>query len=64
MDEAPAHIAPVLGFTLAYDQDISKQTQSAERSPKPNRLLRRVLDQQLDHKKVQVTPRAGVTPRV
>lgn len=36
VDNAPTHVAPVLGFTLADDQDISEQAQPAERPPKAN----------------------------
>jgi hypothetical protein len=64
MNEAPSYIPPILGFTLAHDQDIGKQTHPTERSPEPDRLRRRIADGRLDNKEIQVTMRPSITPGV
>lgn len=64
MDEAAAHIAPLLDVALANDDHIRRDSKASKRTPQPHRLDSRVLDLRLHHEEVQVAAWAGVTPSV
>src|ERR1019366_1849497 len=64
MNQAPADIAPVLGFALAHDHNISDQAKSPQRAPQADRLLRRVIDRRLDHQEVEIATQTCIAAGV
>jgi hypothetical protein len=64
MNHAPAHIAPLLGFALADDDDVGEQAEPSQSPSQPDRLPRSIVDQRLDHQEVEIAVRASITPRV
>jgi hypothetical protein len=54
MNGASAHPTPALGVVAANDDDLGRQTQIAQGTMKPHRLLGLVLDLRLDDKKADI----------
>lgn len=63
MNHRPLYAAPILGVALAYNDDIERHPERAERSTKTHHLGVSILRFALDNHKVEIAIWAGVTAR-
>ena len=64
MDEAAAHVTPLLDTALACDDDVHRDQHVAQLPAQSHRLQGGVLDLRLDHEEVQVAVHASIAPAV
>lgn len=60
MNEASAHVAPLIHMALTDDHDVHGDQQIAERPPQPHRFLGSVLDVRLDDEEVKIAVPPGI----
>jgi hypothetical protein len=61
MNEAAAHVLPVVYVTLADDDHIGRDPQATQRPPQANRLGRDINDLRLDHQEVEIASGSRLT---